>query len=370
MDDFYVNGYILALCLGFIKTILTLSKMFSVRIKNLEKIGIHFHPMNSHFNRNSRSSSEIFFYIFCILFLVPLTSWLTVVITVWSFISIVIKKIEQPDKIKELNYKLDEIHLSKSEVLPLQSELNVCHGLYDYELNLLKGVFDDQQELNFIDLSLENLSGTYYINPINKTFTYWKYSIDTTNKISIIYNYKFENDHIIVKATELTADYNGQESICIKDSVIQDSVLRKLCEANNSINFEHQLNFCKNELKEHKLEYYKIGIFIMSCHPEHFSYGNLIQIARHEIERITSGITKLENKAVEIGCTIVDESEEYTRIRIPPNCDAKLEEKINLLFAEENLLKFEIEKYELRLNKKIIEFYSRVLLFNKHRMCC
>lgn len=113
MDISYFSGWALALTLGLVKLVISYSVSGSLRVANLKKIGLHYHPFSGQFKDSPASKSQWVFCAFYLLIIAPIFSWISVISGVWQILSVWSKKAELPEKIKEINYKVSNINLSK-----------------------------------------------------------------------------------------------------------------------------------------------------------------------------------------------------------------------------------------------------------------
>lgn len=360
MEDLYFTGWIFAIGLGFIKMVMGFSLLNSIRAQNLKKIDLYFHPFSGQFKNNPTSNAHLIFYVFYLLVLAPIFSWVSVISGVWPFIAAWTNKVEIPEKIREIQYKLATRNLTKEEVLILQNEVSIFNGHAIQTVVSTENDSAESNEFNVLKVGDNEWPAEFEIEPSHKRVNYYARTPDYDSIYQSVHEYKFENESVFIRTIEDSVDNYGKVSFHIKDNVVLESSLREQYQDNKFIKLDEQIKKYQERIKWSKVEFHKLRFFIMSFHPEVFPTSELRKMARQELERIKSGSADFEKQAKEVGCLVYEENDS-TQYRIPENCDEAKKKEIENFFSDESISKFNLSRNELDRSKQIILFLSEFL---------
>lgn len=356
MEDLYFTGWLLAVGLGFIKMVMGFSMLNSTRARNLKKIGLHFHPFSGQFKDSPASFGGLVFYVIYLLAIAPIFSWISFISGVWPFISAWTNRVDVPEKIREIQYKIASVDLSKDEVLSLQNEVLTFHGQTPNPVitsNVETESGDDYTDKNILQVGDSEWPAEFEIEPNHKRLIYDARTPDYDSIFHSIHEYRFENGSVFMRTIEDSVDNYGKVSFHIKDNVVLESEIQRQCQENKFFKLEEQLKRYREQVEWSKVELHQLRFFIMSFHPEVFPPLELRKLARQELERIKIGRAKFDDMATGAGCLIIEEKD-FTRFRFPENCDEMKKKEIECLFSDENIAKFNLSRRELDNAQNII----------------
>lgn len=133
---FYLFGVFVASIIAVINLIIMGFKATSTKSKNLRKVGLYIDPSTGGYSEEKLSVLQIVFLIVDMIIITPLFSWLTVGYTIFTHIKIVVTKEAIPEPIKELNYKLSTLDLSKEKVIEYLNNTSLFFGFKPNESQL------------------------------------------------------------------------------------------------------------------------------------------------------------------------------------------------------------------------------------------
>lgn len=118
MDYTYESGFQIAFMIGLLKFSITIAVLFSTRAKNMAKVGIYLSLFNGTFSSFKENNAKyLIWYAFYMLALAPLFSWLSVASAVFYFAFQKLTAPPVPDSLKEIQYRVATIEMSKIEML-------------------------------------------------------------------------------------------------------------------------------------------------------------------------------------------------------------------------------------------------------------
>lgn len=365
MEDFYFTGWLFALLLGFIKMVIGFSTLNSLKTKNLMKLGLYYHPFSSQFKTYPTIIFHHIFYVFYLLILAPLFSWVSVIFGTWPFIAMWANKVDVPEKVKEIQYKMATVDLSKDEVLKLKQELEEISGVPS-DLNTFDSFVDIEDDSDLFNdkytLSVgdNEWPASFEIDPKNKKLIYDANTPDYDSIFNSIYEYKFEGVEVLIRTIEDSVNNYGKVFYHIKDNVVLISEIKNQCDNNKFMNYEEQIERYNKSVEWSKIKLHQLKFFIMSHHQEVYPSVEFRKIARQELERIKYGRDQFERIAKDAGCIILEEKD-YTSFQFPEDYSESKKNEIGALFKEENLSKFNITYNELQSSTQIVSYLYEIL---------
>lgn len=362
MEAFYFYGVLLALLIGFVRVCISVSILFSQRAHNLKKIGLCYNPFQGNFTPSNTTTgakfSKFIFYLFYVLILAPIFSWLSVISFVVGVIARLTNKAPIPECIKEIQFKLANVDLSKDQMIELQTEISKLLGI---NLRILTGETIDEDDLTYV-LKQDKWYIEVCVEPTNKKFSiYSHYPDDYSSQFYSSYEYRFEGTKLFARLLEEHADHYGKLEYQVKDNVVLEGELRKRdSELSERIrvfakDIEEELKRLREEIEWYEYNDVVVKFFIMSKHPEIFPAKEYKKAVRRELERIKNSTEQLISRARESGAMITENAENNwgDPFTIPENCDESTIAKIRDIFAPESLSKQGISWKELCDRKKI-----------------
>lgn len=309
--EIYRIWYRIAFVLEIIAIIVNLTNLNSIKAKNLEKVWLIYSMSQWKFIEWKKTSflSKILWIIFSLV-INPLLSWITVMLKIYSYVNLWIKKSDVPEKIREIQYKLWASLLTKDEV----------KGLLQESANFLwKPIdFNDEDELeedNTLILQDDKNDYWWYRDVTiegNKLYRN-SYPKDFGSDFTRICEFKVEWTKVYQRLLEEKSDFTWEEYCFVKDWVVLESEImereNKLHACAKSFN-EEKLQTLKKECEWNEIGFYKVKYFILKRHPKLVSKEELIKSLRSELERIKLGFLMVK-KLCEQNKFTIKYSEEY-----------------------------------------------------------
>tara|TARA_B100001248_G_scaffold262204_1_gene256700 strand:- start:38 stop:859 length:822 start_codon:yes stop_codon:yes gene_type:complete len=273
MGEFYFTGWLFALIIGFIKMVMGFSMLNSVRVSNLKKIGLHFSPLSGKFKNSPATAFQHIFYVIYLLVITPLFSWISVVSGVWPFIAMWTNKVDVPEKIKEIQFKLATTNLEKDEILSLIDELQKLSGqtstkmAENFFVDLSEQIDTPDDDLYTLSIGDDEWPASFDIDPKSKRLDYNANTPDYDSIFKSILEYKFEEQEILIRTVEDSVNNYGKVTFNIKDNVVLTSEIRKQCNDNKFMDYDKQIEKYSKRVEWSQVELHKLKFFIMSHHP-------------------------------------------------------------------------------------------------------
>ena len=277
--------------------IIWFSYIFSVRAKNLNKVGLNysffqlkvFEWEKPWFVKNTIS-------ILYQLLINPLFSWITVFLSWYWLIKLVNEKLSTPEKVKEIQYKLWHNIYSKEEVIELLREIATFNWKWKE--------FNEALSLSW---NLEDEDDNTLINE-DKYWYYYEVTIDKDKNLLYTYDhtpdydiehretleYKVEWKEVLIKLLDKNIMTYWDEYSQVKDGIILESEIIKKSKEDSFkfIEPKEEVISLKKEIIWHNLKNDNVIFFILS---KHLDKKELQNHFRNELENINLMITKIND---------------------------------------------------------------------------
>lgn len=191
MLEFYFSGFLIAFIIGVIILFMNLSFLFSVKRKNIEKIGLFYNFAVGNFLETKPNKFLIVFGLLDRLLFSPLLSWIYVVIVAWRWFSSIINKAPIPEKIKEIQFKISSAELPQEMMDELALEIKKFYGL--------------SALASPATLVLDTSSDWYYeveILPSEMKLMYYSHPSDYLSQFYSTYQYRINGNSVEQKLIE------------------------------------------------------------------------------------------------------------------------------------------------------------------------
>ena len=283
--EFYLLGFFCALIISIIVFFTSISLLYSVRTKNLKKIGIFYNVATGRYSETETKINK-FLFVFMVLdrfIFSPILSWIYVGIVVWHWFSSMINKIPIPEKIKEIQFKISAAELPQETMEELRLEIMKFYGLSEADDTLV----------------LEESEGWYReveILPSEMKLKFYGHPPDYDSQFYSTYQYRINGTNIDQKLTEQHCEHPGEKcEYDVKDGVILESEIH-LKDKENRFSFtkvEEKIAELKKDIEWHPIFSNKIKYFVLSKHSELLSRQEYKKYLRQEMERIKTGCGKI-----------------------------------------------------------------------------
>jgi len=362
MEDVYLTGVGIAFLISFVKVCMAASALLSVRSKNMARIGLYYSCLAGTYEPKQFKLSRFLIYLFYMLAVAPIFSWLSVASGLWSFISAHSNRTPVPDNIKAIQWKMANIQMSKEQLIELQEEMAKILGSGG---PVRTGPTTEEEEENRLTLVLD--SGEWYsefeINPPQKLLTYYGHTPDYWSVFHSIYEYQFEKEALLVRLIEDRTEHPGEDDNWnVRDGVVLESAIRDRHEKRKFPidSVEDRIARYKTDITWQPMTRHDVRFFAMTKHPELFPHRELKRIIRTELERINEVTRNVFRELADLGMEIV-ESEDGLDFRLPDGSPESAKEKAKQFFEPESLQKYGTNFAELQLSKKTQAELTRLL---------
>lgn len=325
MIEWYLIGALIAFLIGVFKVIISISMLFSIRARNLKKVGLFYSCFRGTFIVGKPSKLNFPFYLLYMLVIAPVFSWLSVISATRGYISAWANKVQIPERIKEIQYKIATMDLPKEAMIEVQNDLSKILGV---NIPVFTGQQDDEEDGNSLTLEHdEDTDRTLDLDPVKHIYSI-RFRMMGSFRSNSIYEYKFDGNKVLVRLLEDSSDSLGcEKSFEVKDNVVIESEVRKQkLDGESDKYIEEELSRLKQEVEWHEVRDYKTRFFIMSRHPDVFPTFEYRKAIRTELDRLETGTHKIIQLAKDIGAVVKEHKEGYT-IQHPENCDDNKKEE-------------------------------------------
>lgn len=302
MLNFYLLGVFVVIVLMIIRIASGIAVSNSLRARNMKKIGVHYNFFAGTFSKEKQKPLSVFFSILFLLIIEPLLSWINVAVTLWKWFSAHANKTAIPESVKEFQFKLAHVDLSKAEIEKSGREMAKLQGV---EL-----ADDDDDGSNSIT---EDSNGFFYqhtIYPNKHQLNYYYHSPDYDSESNSIYEYRIAGHKVESRLIERYRSYlpHNEEArqFEVRDNVVLESEIRERHRTDKPLltKTDEYIEKLKREIEWEELLYYKLKYFVLSKHPEINPTQEYRKFLRSELERIKLGVAKITDIANANGYTV------------------------------------------------------------------
>ena len=300
---FYLLGVFVAVLISLVKLTIMVCALSSIKNKNLKKIGLHYSPWAGNYTKNKISWKGMGSLVAVILLIEPLLSWINVCYATFQYIKKIVNKVPVPEKVKEINFKLSSVTLPKDKVEEYVNESAQFFGLKDADLRTL----DHDCPYLFILESAEHENDWYRELTLDRTtthYTIYDRSPDIFDTYTDIYEYRFKDNSLWIKAIESKSEYMRDIDYNIRNNVVlEDNVRVRLSQSltNSQEYIEDKIQGFRRDIEWHECNVNRSKYFIMFRHSDLFPSSELKTYFHSELERINYGYKALVNKVNAIG---------------------------------------------------------------------
>jgi len=304
---YYLLGVVIAFLINLVRLFITIISGFSQRINNLKKIGGYYNITEGQITKEKPSTGKVAFYFVDVLVITPLLSWLYICYLVFVIVKARINKAPVPEKLKEINFKLASIELPKEQVKECLNEISRFYSGQDadfripYDDEYYKDTYfitygDGSDDWN-VELELNKSNQTFVINARDPDFGE---HIDT-------FEYKFEGTELWSRTIESKHKYPNNVEYEIKNGVVLEQEYRErqkdgLFSSPEEVDKRVQKLYEEVEWGKHNNP--AIRYFILFRHADLLDDTTAKKFFQTEIERITYGFKRLEERVNTLECSI------------------------------------------------------------------
>lgn len=361
--DFYIQGLFISFLIGFVKVCISISTLFSIRARNLKKIGLYYSLMSGGFT-NTKPNSAIKFVLYStyVLLIAPIFSWLSVASASWGVIAWLSKRSPVPEKIKEIQWKIAHFDLTKDQLIELQEEIAKITG----NPGPIRTGEPSESEGNDDPSTLVLDPGEWYSEvraiPSQRLLKFHTHTPDYDFESNSTFEYKFEESQLLARLIEHTSHHYTDIERHVKDGVVLESEIRKRAEGSSFrlTKVEDEIAKYTEQVQWQPFDRYDVRFFVMAQHPDLFPHRELRRLARLELERIKLATENVNQLAKKLGVEIEETSEGFSFMH-PETGTEEMKTKAEQLFSDEALKLLGTSFGELYIAKKMIADLQKLL---------
>lgn len=325
--ELYIAGVFVVFLIHLVKLVVAATAASSQKTKNIAKLGLHYNIIEGQCTKQKPTWGKVTFYLFDLLVITPLLSWVNVCYFVFSLIKGRVNRAPLPEKLKEINYKLSSADLPRETVKNYLNEIARFYGGEDAGIDD-RNPYDNEYDKNRYVFSLmHDWNDHLELDKNNRSFTsISREPSPTFGEHITIYEYKFDNTELWARTIEKKTKYPGDTEYVyeIKNGAVMEQDFRdrqKLISSkvqkliSLSAGVEESLQKLRAEINWSNMKG-AIRYFILFRHEDLLDNIEAKRFFQSEHERLLSGFKKLEERVKDLGCSIVkSEFIEWNNIR-------------------------------------------------------
>jgi hypothetical protein len=318
--DFYLAGMVVAFVIGAVKLGVALAIRFSMKARNMGKLGLHYRAATGTFEREGTSVGGWVGVAIWLILVTPFGSWVSVASAGWTYVSARRRaaRASISNKVKAVQEIVATRELSREELIEAQEELK-------RELRQPGAVLtgsEQAEDPTFLVLADdEHFYSTVQANPDVKMLAFTDRSTDDHDWFHSVEEYRFVGDEVQTRLIEDYSESMGNKQWSVKDGVVLESELRKRYEA-LAIKLpilgtiEEQVARLKQRVEWQPVNRATLRFFVMSQHPTEFPFRERRRLIRTELERIDAAARRLTEEAKVYGLEL-GEGQRGMEVRFP-----------------------------------------------------
>ncbi|ACH40669.1 hypothetical protein Gbem_3677 [Citrifermentans bemidjiense Bem] len=369
MDDPYFTGMVASFVINMGRIGMSLSDTFSVKSRNMKRINLHYDLTTGGYKSTPTSKLKHALVYGEMLFFSPLFSWLSAGFNTFNLIRLYFKKRQLPERVKEINFKLESVDLPKEKVRECINELATFYGLPGADFRTLSD--DEEYDSNDFALSFDEDENDWvtelYLSKETKTYTITSHSPDHTSSHTTVFEYAFNSTSVKSRTIEHKFSYFTNDEYDIRNGVVLEDEVREKFEESDKYSFssksiEEKLADLRADT-EWSEPTTRIRYFLLFRHGEVMNDVALQRFFRSEIARIELGYRQLEKEVNRMGWQVVppdfDEQARYMPLRRQEGTGEENVPAIQKLYND--MSKFNITFAELTESDVIIKELNRYI---------
>lgn len=352
MEDVYISGFVVAFWLGVLRFILTFSAANNQKAKNFEKVGTFLSVWSGRFDALTPPSKLNFFFLaaYCLV-IAPFGSWISVSSAAWGFFRWLSDKFNAPQTIKDFEFKVTKLNLTKPQMLEALDNISRFLNLPPGR-NLRAGLlsFVDRESPYQVNLFDSTYPEKLTIYPHKKQYTLYSRVPEDTTTFKSTFEYRFKDKLLFQKCIQDFSDGVGERLWTIKDGTAQE----KDISSNYVFTKEttsRMIESAKNASNWHRVERFQVKYFLMLHHPETFGLPYIQETAAEELQSLRNSLSQFKVALEDIGGNL-NETENGFNITTPKCKNESEQENIQLKITKIMSLA-NLSNYNLWYAKKI-----------------
>ncbi len=329
--ELYLVGVGVALLIGVVKVGVARSTRFSIRAKNLRKLGLHYRAGRGTFEQEGTAVSGWIALVIWLLVVAPLGSWLCVASAAWTYFSAKRKQVPIPEKVKVIQDLMARHELSREALIEAQEEMHRVTGQPG-------AVLTGEEHEAPAYLVLENDEGWWSevrANPGAKTLVFYGHTDDHHSEFHSVEEYRFAGERVLSRLLEDYVDHLGKEEWHVKDGVVLESQMRKRAEERriSLTPVDEEIARYRVQLEWRPIQNRKLRFFVMAQHPAEYPLRDRRRLIRSELERLEAGARKIVEEAKKQGLNVQD-GEKGPELRYPEGFTEEDRDRVRKVFSD------------------------------------
>lgn len=306
----YLLGVFVAFLINLVKLVVAAIGASSQRIKNIQKLGLHYNITEGQCTKEKPTWGRVIFYLIDLLVITPLLSWPYVCYFAFAVAKARINRAPLPEKLKEINYKLSSADLPREIVKDCMDEIARFYGAEDAGVDD-RNPYEDEYDKNTYVISSGSGRDDWNIHlelgKKSRCYTIISRDPDFGEHIDIC-EYKFEGTELWTRTIEAKHKYPDHTEYDIRNGVVMEQDFRdrqKDSLFSSSKEVEERVQKLFSEINWEKNANPAFRYFILFRHDDLFDDMVAKRFLQSEHERLSSGFKKLETRVKKLGCAIV-----------------------------------------------------------------
>jgi len=299
--EFYLAGIVVAFLMGLLKLGRALSIRFSVKARNMGKLGLYYRAGTGTFESEGTTAGGWVGLAIWLLLVAPLGSWLSAGSAAWTYVSAKRKTDHTTvsDRVKAIQEMVANRELSKEQLVEAQEEVKRELGQAGA---VLTGSEEGEDPTFLVLADDEHFYFIVQADPNAKMLRFTDRSADFHDWFHSVEEYRFVRDEVQTRLIEDYSDSMAKKEWSVKDGVVLESELRKRYEAMSiklSIlgTVEEKIARLKERVEWQPVQRATLRFFILSQHPAEFPLRERRRLIRTELERVEAAARKLAEEA-------------------------------------------------------------------------
>lgn len=364
MDFSYESGLALAFVINLVKVIISIAQLTSVRAKNLKHVGLHYSCIQGKYLQRPGHPLRMALYLFYMLFVTPIFSWISVVSAVLTYLWIYAKRQQVPEKVKELQYRLGASLLTKEQVADVLTELGRFHGASEMHIKTsMKDLMHFDPVDSQTELVLENDEYGYAsveLDAATKRLWIRSHSGDHLTSTENEYEFKVDGTEVSLRLIKcVTESIDDKVLVKVEDNVVMESNLRDHYKGVLIPYLDEDLRNLKRQVAWGSDLDFRIKYFVLR-HGSAMSEFDFRKFMQSEKQRIESGCRSLisEVKAQE---GVIKESDDGFVVHYKDETDEAHKARIGEILTEEEWSRRSLTSFEFHHKKCVVAEIDRWL---------
>lgn len=300
----YFGGYLLALILTVINLSILIKHRKSIKTKNMEKVWLNFSLLSGSYVETEKESIKFVVFIVIISLIInPLLSWLMVIYYWYKYWLAFYWTLKTPEKLKELQFKLENNLYNKEEVINILQEIADFSGKWKNVKDIINtNNVDDEENTLVVDQDEYSYAEITILS--DNRFEYYYRQQDYMYIHKEENEFKIENNKLFSRVINSFYEEPWNEYYDIQDNTVIKSEIRKRFNK-NYLSWTLEWNIIETEKKceWNEIKLYKIKYFLFEK-SKTISIDEKKKYLREELENLKEYVNEVQELAKENNLTL------------------------------------------------------------------